>query len=92
MENLLTVKEVAAILKMSPQTIYDWVYSKKINYVKIFSEIRFYEKDIKDIMNNNYANNTLKNSISVPKFKPQIIKKNKERVRFWETPKEKRQS
>ncbi|RZV40261.1 MAG: DNA-binding protein [Candidatus Acidulodesulfobacterium acidiphilum] len=45
-EKLYTVKEVAEFFKVSPVTIYDWVYRKKLKSTKICGSIRFQENDI----------------------------------------------
>jgi len=40
-EKLLTAKEVAEILGLKLPTLYDWVYHKKIPYIKIGSLLKF---------------------------------------------------
>lgn len=40
-ERLLTVDEVAGLLKMSPSTIRDWVYKGKIPSLKVNGAVRF---------------------------------------------------
>ena len=40
-EKLLTAKEVAEILGLKLSTLYDWVYQRKIPYIKIGSLLKF---------------------------------------------------
>jgi excisionase family DNA binding protein len=47
--NLLTLKETSVKLKISQKTLYDWVYSNKIPYIRLFHEIRFKESEIDNI-------------------------------------------
>lgn len=42
---MLTVNEVAKELKVHPQTVYRWIYDKKLKAVKIDGIIRIKEKD-----------------------------------------------
>ena len=41
MQKLLNVKEVAEILGLEISTIYDWVYRRKIDYVKVGRLLKF---------------------------------------------------
>ncbi len=41
MQRLLNVKEVAEILGLETSTIYDWVYHRKIDYVKVGRLLKF---------------------------------------------------
>ena len=41
MSTLLTVDDVAKWLNISPRTIRDWVYRKKIPHIKVHSCLRF---------------------------------------------------
>lgn len=41
MQKLLNVKEVAEILGLEISTIYDWVYHRKIDYVKVGRLLKF---------------------------------------------------
>jgi excisionase family DNA binding protein len=47
-ENLMTVKEVAALLRVSPQTLYKMLEQGSIPAVKIGSQWRFDREKIKD--------------------------------------------
>jgi excisionase family DNA binding protein len=47
-ENLMTVKEVAALLRVSPQTLYKMLEQGSIPAVKIGSQWRFDRDQIKD--------------------------------------------
>ena len=40
-EKLLTARQVAEILGIKISTIYDWVYRRKMPYIKIGSLLRF---------------------------------------------------
>ncbi len=40
-EKLLSAKQVAEILGLEVSTIYDWVYRRKIGYIKIGSLLKF---------------------------------------------------
>jgi excisionase family DNA binding protein len=44
--NILTVKEVAKILKAKPSTIYSWAEQRIIPSIKIHGLLRFDEADI----------------------------------------------
>ncbi len=49
MENeneLLDVNDVAKMLKTKPTTIYNWVYRRKIVFIKIGTLLRFRKEDI----------------------------------------------
>ncbi|MFC1482787.1 helix-turn-helix domain-containing protein [Candidatus Margulisiibacteriota bacterium] len=46
MTKILTIKDVASILKVKPETISWWTRSRKIPFVKIGRYIRYLEKDI----------------------------------------------
>ncbi|MBI2988100.1 MAG: helix-turn-helix domain-containing protein [Deltaproteobacteria bacterium] len=45
-ENLLTVKEAAAVLRVSPATLRGWIFRDKIDYVKINGSVRFKRSDL----------------------------------------------
>lgn len=45
-KKLLTVKEVAIIMGLSIQTLYNWINSRKIPYYKVGHSVRFKLKDI----------------------------------------------
>lgn len=46
MERLLTIKEVAELLQVKVNTLYSWVFTNKIPFVKINGVLRFKEKAI----------------------------------------------
>jgi len=41
---MLKVKEVATMLKVHPQTVYRWIYAKKLEALKIDGILRIEEK------------------------------------------------
>jgi excisionase family DNA binding protein len=43
MEQLLDLDELSKKIKVKPQTIYDWVYHKRIPFVKVGNLLRFDE-------------------------------------------------
>jgi excisionase family DNA binding protein len=47
-ENLMTVKEVAALLRVSPQTLYKMLEQRSIPAVKVGSQWRFDREQIRD--------------------------------------------
>ena len=47
MKNLLTVQEVAEMLKISVSTLYRWVNKREIPFVKLGGKLRFNEDEIK---------------------------------------------
>jgi len=51
MENLLTVKEVAELLRLSPQTLYKMLKQGKISAIKIGSQWRFDSEQIRSWLN-----------------------------------------
>ena len=57
MKNLLTVQEVAEMLKISVSTLYRWVHKREIPFVKLGGKLRFNEDEIKTFI--------LQNSVSV---------------------------
>ena len=50
MKRLLTVQEVAEILGLEVSTIYDWVYRKKISYIKIGRLLKFDPENIQNFI------------------------------------------
>jgi excisionase family DNA binding protein len=52
MENLLTVKELAAVLKLTEQTIQRYVLRKEIPYRKIMRAVRFRPSEIDQWIDN----------------------------------------
>lgn len=54
MLELLTVDEVANILKLKPMTIRLKMYKGQIPYTKIGSSVRFKREDIENIINSGY--------------------------------------
>ena len=47
-QNLMTVKEVAALLRVSPQTLYKMLEQRSIPAVKVGSQWRFEQDQIRD--------------------------------------------
>lgn len=54
MLELLTVDEVAKILKLKPMTIRLKMYKGQIPYIKIGNSVRFKQEDIENIINSGY--------------------------------------
>lgn len=52
MKKLLNAKEVAEVLGVEISTIYDWVYRKKIEHIKIGKLLRFNPETLQDYINN----------------------------------------
>lgn len=52
MKKLLSAKEVAEILGVEISTIYDWVYKKKIEHIKIGKLLRFDPETLQNYINN----------------------------------------
>lgn len=52
MKKLLSAKEVAEILGVEISTIYDWVYKKKIEHIKIGKLLRFNPEALQNYINN----------------------------------------
>ncbi len=50
MKPLLTVHEVAALLKVSPYTIYSWVSQRRISHCHVGRQLRFVEEDVQAII------------------------------------------
>lgn len=48
----LTIDEVAAILKIAPRTLLEWLRTKKIKGVKMGKEWRILQKDLDAFLNN----------------------------------------
>lgn len=48
---LLTVKEVAKVLRVADITIYKWVEQNKIPYIKVGGTIRITDKALTDLIN-----------------------------------------
>ena len=46
MEKLLTTKQLAEILQMAPSTIYSWVHTGYVPYIKLGKCVRFNEKKV----------------------------------------------
>ena len=49
--NLISVKTVAEILGIAPKTIHNWVYLRKIPYVKYGQKVMFRPKSLKAWLN-----------------------------------------
>ena len=45
-ESLLTLKEVAELLRVSHKTIYYWVHSSEIPHLKVGRHLRFKEREV----------------------------------------------
>lgn len=67
MQELLTVREAAQVLKLSPGTLRNWLSKKKMNYVKVLGATRIRNSDIQAI---------LKPAILTPPPKPKGGQKN----------------
>lgn len=52
---LLTVKEIAKVLKISESTLYRWVHQKMINYVKL-GGLKFDEDYIREYIKQHTVN------------------------------------
>jgi putative molybdopterin biosynthesis protein len=52
-EELLTVDEAAAVLKLKPWTIRHWVSDRRIPYVKLGSAVRFLRSDLDHFIKKN---------------------------------------
>jgi len=50
MSQLLTVKEVAGLLHVHPQSIYKWAKAGKISYVRLNENLRFEHAEIKEMI------------------------------------------
>ena len=50
-DNLISVKTVAERLGLAPKTIYNWVYLRKIPYVKFGNKVMFRPKSLKAWLN-----------------------------------------
>lgn len=46
-----TCEEVAAMLKITTQTVYDWIAAGKLPAIKIGKSYRIEEGDVKDLIN-----------------------------------------
>lgn len=53
MQSLLTVRQVADLLQISPSTVYSWAYSGRIPCYKLNGSIRFKEREIDDWIERN---------------------------------------
>ena len=51
LRTLLTARELASILKISPRTVYNLVWKKKITSVKVAGSLRFSLTDIEQWLN-----------------------------------------
>ncbi len=56
MKNLLTIQEVAEMLKISVSTLYRWVNKREIPFVKLGGKLRFNEDEIKTFVLRNSFN------------------------------------
>jgi excisionase family DNA binding protein len=45
-ERLLTIEEASELLQIRPKTLYCWICSKKIPYIKLGSAVRFKESEL----------------------------------------------
>jgi excisionase family DNA binding protein len=51
-DRLLDVKEAASILSVSPKTLYDWAYERRLPVVKLFGKaLRFRLSVIQELIN-----------------------------------------
>ncbi|WNG57406.1 helix-turn-helix domain-containing protein [Archangium gephyra] len=47
-DTLLTVEEAAALLRLRPKTLYNWVSQGKVPYSKLGSVVRFNRRELVD--------------------------------------------
>ncbi len=70
---LLTIDDVAGLLKISKSTLYRWVNKREIPFVKLGGKLRFNEDEIKTFILQNSFNvsdwNRLTNGIKHDKLK-----------------------
>lgn len=52
MQDLLTIKEVAEILKVNVATVYDYIHKGLIKAIKLSRDYRVEEKDLKTFIKN----------------------------------------
>ncbi len=50
MEQMLTVSEVASMLKVHPKSVYRWIYDGKLEKCMAGGRVRFTEKQVKDFL------------------------------------------
>lgn len=53
MERLLNISEVAEILRISPSTLREWVFMRKIPFIKVGRRVVFDPKDIQEFIRKN---------------------------------------
>ena len=51
---LLTTEEIAAILKVQPRTVRDYITQGKLPYITLEGSYRVYRKDLKDFLDQRY--------------------------------------
>lgn len=53
MMRLLNVDEVAAILRIAPSTLRDWIFLRKIPFIKVGRRVMFHPHDIYEFIRKN---------------------------------------
>jgi excisionase family DNA binding protein len=48
--SLMTVREASQFLKVSPSTLYGWVWQRRIPFVKVGRALRFERRDIENFI------------------------------------------
>ena len=67
-ENLLTLKEMAMLMKVEERTLVEWVQYRKIPYILVNKQlIRFRLSDIADWINKKQLQNQLKDRLKTSK-------------------------
>ena len=56
MKKLLTIKDIAEMLSVSPKTLYQWAEYGSIPYVKLNGTLRFDEEKVIEWVNSNEKN------------------------------------
>jgi excisionase family DNA binding protein len=49
---LLTVREVAGFLRLRPVTVYQWIWKKRIRYVKVGRTVRIPQSEVERLTSN----------------------------------------
>jgi excisionase family DNA binding protein len=55
--NLLTIREVADALRVTPQAVYQWLWEKKLTGYKIGEDWRIKQEDLENFMRCNIEKN-----------------------------------
>lgn len=65
MERLLTTKQLAEVLQVAPSTVYFWVHSGFVPYIKLGKCVRFNEKAVSKWVENRSKKGRLTYKIEV---------------------------